>query len=127
MLREMMKMGKGGMVLTGIGAYLIMSQVISLVRNSVHDISSAMKWRAYYKYGQEGAVPPGYSKKTTRDNDEVIPSSKIAEAPIKAVVTKAIDDLFKPSDAPEEALEGETEPFKEDISEKTEKEKDEDQ
>lgn len=55
-----MNLTTGAVVVTAIAAY-----------GCVKKITDALKWRAYYKCPNEGAIPPGYSMhKTTQKSGE---------------------------------------------------------
>ena len=120
----MTKMKIGGMVLTGVGAFLILNKMINAVRSSVKDISDASKWRAYYRAcGRNGKndsdiLPPGYWREVRNGQTVITDQEKEEEAPkpdpviegageaLKGAVVRAIDSLFKGADTTEEASEG---------------------
>ena len=121
----MMKMSKGGIVLTGFGAFLILSKGIDALKHGVHDISDAIKWKAYCnsKCPEKYIVPPGYSRtmtykdgtvvyddprgRTKREIENSEKSREAAGASGKAVgdaIVDAINSTFKDLKAKEEAL-----------------------
>ena len=135
----MIKMKAGGMILTGLAAFLVADKAVSSMRHAVGDLCEAAKWRGYYKCWSKGdakgePVPPGYSMTTRPDgaNYEVVydpngvdhshdnapkteeshdssASVKAVCEAVKAVAEKAIDSLSKRSDELRGASEGQTE------------------
>lgn len=99
----MTKMKIGSVVLTGIGAYLIISKGIYAVKGMVHDISEAVKWRAYYECKRPDPLAPGYERvsdcEATKDGgtpskpEKTVSSEKLGEA-MGDAVRKAVDNLF---------------------------------
>lgn len=68
----MVRLKVGGMILTGIGAFLIAEKVLNTVERSVKHACDARKWNAYYKCWTKGIVgsdpiAPGYSMTTRPD------------------------------------------------------------
>ena len=125
-------MKKGGIILTGIGAYLILSKAINMVGRSVKNVSEAIKWKAYYKSNNRDAVPPGYTVRKANENDNLATpkkdnaSSKTLGAAVGHVVEDAIDSLFGKVKCEKDPVEGQTEASTDDIQEETEKEDEED-
>ena len=116
----MIKMNKGGLFLTGLGAYLILSKGISAVRGAVRDIADASKWKAYYKSKMENAVPPGYSVKTSTSSSSSEPEeednkgqNKGSEDSLSSVISKVIDTIANGVKREKDPLEGQTEASKE--------------
>jgi len=118
---------KGGIILTGIGAYLIIGKAINAFRSSVRHITDAVKWNAYYKSSKEAVIPPGYEIRPAQDNSEVNEIKKNSDsttlgACVGQAVAKAIDSLFDTQKRENDPLEGQTEASERDISEETEEE-----
>ena len=119
-------MKKGGIILTGIGAYLILSKAINMVGRSVKNVSEAIKWKAYYKSNNCDAVPPGYTVRKANENDNLAmpkkdnASSKTLGAAVGHVVEDAIDSLFGKVKCEKDPVEGQTEASTDDIQEETE-------
>ena len=65
----MTKLKIGGVVLSGIGAYLLISKGISALRGSVADLSEAIKWKAYYKCERPDPLAPGYERERVIQDD----------------------------------------------------------
>ena len=142
----MIRMKVGGMILTGLAAFLVADKVVNTVNRAVESCCEASKWKGYYKCWSKGdaksdPVPPGYSMTTRPDKAdyEVVydptgkdhsndnqpepaqkhDSSDTVKAvceAVKAVAEKAIDTLTKRSEAAEGASEGQTEASESDIS-----------
>ena len=117
-----MKMNKGGLVLTGVGAYLILSKAIRLIDRSIENLSSAIKWRAYYKAfaetGRTDMKEPEARQEESKstESEEKTETKKKPDAStealrdaLKDVITKSIDNLFGVKEEPEEASEGQIE------------------
>ena len=105
----MMQMKWGGMVLTGIAAFLIVNKIINAVRGSVRDVADASRWKAYYACKREDPLAPGYERVTqfkqgNQASEEA--SSEPFKDTVNAVAKKAIDNLFKPSDTASRASKG---------------------
>ena len=80
----MSKLGTGcKVVLTGIGAYLVLSKGIRVLEKMVTGTQDAMKWRSYYKYGKNDDIPPNNTMPLNEQNEA-----------LKASVKKMIDDAF---------------------------------
>ncbi len=107
----------GSIMLTGLGAYLILSKAIGAAERSAERFADALAWRSYYKCTRKDPVPPHYSRTThptddTEGLDDELPKdiakqdsvANAGEVLGKALV-KTIDNLFKKPDEPEEALE----------------------
>lgn len=104
----MMKMSKGGLVLTGLGAYLILSKGIHMVNRAVSDISDMMKWRAYYKaFAKTGRTDMAEPNHVEHNQDGT--SSEATGKAVAEAITKTIDTLFNKPEAENEASEGQTE------------------
>ena len=83
----MSKLGTGcKVVLTGIGAYLVLSKGIRVLEKMVTGTQETMKWRSYYKYGKDTDIPPW-------SVNDTMPLNEQNEA-LKASVKKMIDDAF---------------------------------
>lgn len=122
----MTRMKIGGMVLTGVGAYLIISKGISAIRGMIRDVSEAVKWKAYYNCKRPDPLAPGYERvsdcKATKDGGtppkpEKTPSSEALGDAVGDAVRKAVDYLFDRREAQEEAAKDETEPSEDDEEE----------
>lgn len=135
----MIKLKVGGMILTGLAAFLVAEKALGTVSQAVIGCCEASKWKGYYKCWSKGQakgnpVPPGYSMTTRPDGADykVVydPSGKdhqhdnepkeegkrdhseavkTVREAVKTVAEKAIDSLSKRSDEPREASEGQTE------------------
>lgn len=122
----MMTMKFGGVLITGVAAFLLANKALNVIDNSTKRICEASKWKNYYKCmnndksSTEQIVPPGYSIKTTSgigdtDGDKVSKDmdDDLAKAIVsfcKEVTKKSIDSLKKPSETQEGASEDRTEP-----------------
>lgn len=137
----MMKVKVGGMILTGLAAFLVAGRTLDTVNRIAGNACEAAKWKGYYKCWSRGnasgePVAPGYSRTTRPDNAnyEVVEdpygadhsrdnepepkqehnstdSVKAVCEAVKAVAEKAIDSLNKRSDEAREASEGQTEAY----------------
>ena len=135
----MIKLKVGGMILTGLAAFLVAEKALGTVSQAVIGCCEASKWKGYYKCWSKGQakgnpVPPGYSMTTRPDGADykVVydPSGKdhqhdnepkeegkrdhseavkTVREAVKTVAEKAIDSLSKRSDEPREASDGQTE------------------
>ena len=144
----MIRMKVGGMILTGLAAFLVADKVVSSMNRAVINMTEASKWKGYYKCWSRGnasgePVAPGYSRTTRPDgaNYEIVDdpsgqdhandnqpeppkthdSSDTVKAvceAIKAISEKAIDTLTKRDKAVEGAKECEEEAVTNDISDK---------
>jgi hypothetical protein len=142
----MIKLKVGGMILTGLAAFLVADKALGTVSQAVIGCCEASKWKGYYRCWSKGQakgdpVPPGYSMTSRPDNAdyEVVydPSGKDhqhdnepkeegkrdhSEAvktvceAVKTVAEKAIDSLSKRSDEPGEAKEDDSEACKDENS-----------
>lgn len=126
----MTRMKIGGMVLTGVGAYLIISKGISAVRGMIRDVSEAVKWKAYYNCKRPDPLAPGYERvsdcKVTKDGGtppkpEKTPSSETLGDAVSDVVRRAVDNLFDRREAQEEAVKDEAAPSEDDEEDEEEK------
>ena len=119
----MTQMKIGGVVLTGVGAYLILSKTIRMVERSVHDISTASQWRAYYKaFGKTG----GTDMKPPEMEYEVKETTPLSEAigdALTDAIKKTRESIKSDTEAPEGPLEGETEALDSEEKETEEKDK----
>ena len=118
----MTKMKIGGVILTGFGAWLLVSKGMNVLHGMARDVEDAIKWRAYYKYGGKDTIPPGYSQ-TIRYSDgkenivkpiepKTDTATEASKEALKASVSKVINDTFDRVKATEEPLEGQTEAYK---------------
>ena len=57
----------GKLILGGIGTYLLLSKGMKVLDNLITGTQEAVKWKAYYKSGNEDMVPPGYRQSTQKD------------------------------------------------------------
>lgn len=103
----MTKMKIGGIVLTGFGAYLIISKALNVVSKAVSDISDAAKWKAYYKaFGKdvnasiEGIVDPN-QRKVEQESEKRSTSSEAIGDAVADVIKRTINTIFDVPDAPE--------------------------
>lgn len=132
----MIALKTGGLILTGLTAYLIANKAINMINNSVNKACEASKWRNYYKCWSNGhcnaePIAPGYSVTTRPANSdyEVVnnpnenksnsdPNMDVADAIVKAC-TDAVkdigDSLIKPVNTQEEASEGQGEASEDNI------------
>lgn len=138
----MMTMKFGGVLITGVAAFLLANKALNVIDNSTKRICEASKWKNYYKCmnsdksSTEQIVPPGYSIKTTSgngdmDGDNVSQSidddlAKAIASFCKGLVEKSIDSLKKPVEMQEGATEGQTEASESEFKEDSEKVTDED-
>lgn len=118
---------KGGIILTGIGAYLIIGKAINAFRSSVKNVTDAVKWNAYYKSSKEAVIPPGYEIRPAQNDSDVTEIKKNSDSTtlgtcVGQAVAKAIDSLFDTPKRENDPLEGQTEASESDISEETEEE-----
>lgn len=114
----------GGVLLTGLAAYLVLSKVIGTIDNSTKRACEASKWKNYYKCWSEGnaegePIAPEYSRTSpvsteieenavTQDPNEA--AAKAAVDLIKEGLSKLKVTITKPSEKQEEASEERTEP-----------------
>lgn len=114
----------GGVLLTGLAAYLVLSKAIGTIDNSTKRACEASMWKNYYKCWSEGnaegePIPPGYSRTSpvTSEVDE----NAVAQDPNEAAAKAAVDlikeglsklkvTITKPAEKQEEASEERTEP-----------------
>lgn len=117
----------GTLAVGGLAAYLLINKAMNIVGRSIDKICDAGKWKAYYKYSVNGTytVAPGYSsfvrpvdekrefvvaKDPERKNSEKTERSETGlGASVVDAILKAIKDKLDGVEAPEEAVEGETE------------------
>lgn len=116
---------KGGIILTGIGAYLIIGKAINAFRSSVKNVTDAVKWTAYYKSGKEAVIPPGYEIRPAQNNSDATEIKKDSDSTtlgtcVGQAVAKAIDSLFDTPKRENDPLEGQIEASESDISEEPE-------
>ena len=102
----MTQMKLGGVMITGVAAFLLINKGLNLIRDSVIDISDAIKWRAYYKCKRENPIAPHYERRVEADNianDDGgnPPKNDISDATaerfgktLTGAITKTIDNLF---------------------------------
>lgn len=123
----MLQMKMGGLVLTGIGAYLIISKGIGLIDRTVCKVTEAQKWKAYYKACAENRddankiLPPHYEQTYTYPSGEkenIKPegldpekeakkeaSQEALKGTIKNVIDKAVDTIFEARKGAKNSLE----------------------
>lgn len=110
----------GGVLLTGLAAYLVLSKAISAIDNSTKRACEASKWKNYYKCWSEGnaegePIAPGYSRTSpatteieegavTQDPNEA--AAKAAVDLIKEGLSKLKVTITKPAEKQDEASEG---------------------
>ena len=110
----------GGVLLTGLAAYLVLSKAISTIDNSTKRACEASKWKNYYKCWSEGnaegePIAPGYSRTSPATTE--IEESAVTQDPNEAAVKAAVDlikeglsklkvTITKPAEKQEEATEG---------------------
>lgn len=117
----------GTLAVGGLAAYLLINKAMNIVGHSIDKICDAGKWKAYYKYSVNGVytVAPGYSsfvrpvdekqefvvaKEPERKNSEKTERSETGlGASVVEAVLKAIKDKLDGVEAPEEAVEGDSE------------------
>ena len=119
-----------GVVLGGLGGFLLLNKGMDVVRDSVSYICDAVKWRGYYKYTNWDncdAVPPGYEMHRSQTEDGVTSEKNVGpkkndasetdkNSTLSDAVKQTIKDAFKGSEAAEEASEGQTEASERDVS-----------
>ena len=117
----MIKIKKAGILLGGLAGYLLLNRGIGEIRGCVHDVCDAIKWRAYYKYDQEGhCVAPGYCQYTRPigDDQEVVveqkdsrsnASKRASEGSLSDTLNDIISSCFNKEKGQEGASEGQTE------------------
>ena len=143
----MIKMKTGGIILTGVAAFVVCGKLIDIAKTSAIGVCETAKWRGYYKCWSKGKatgepIPPGYSrtyrpdnakyeivddpsgKDHTNDNAQEEPKKPVNTDAVKticeaakAIAEKVINDLSGKKQAPEEAKESETEASESDIPE----------
>ena len=104
-------------MLTGVGAYLILTKGIRLLRGVVHDISETSKWKAYYRCKRNDPLAPGYNRVFDVDGRPIDGgslnknngSSGSFNGVLSDAIVKMINELFDNKDKKKEALEGQTE------------------
>lgn len=110
----------GGVLLTGLAAYLVLSKAISTIDNSTKRACEASKWKNYYKCWSEGnaegePIAPGYSRTSPATTE--IEESAVTQDPNEADAKAAVDlikeglsklkvTITKPAEKQEEASEG---------------------
>ena len=116
----MIKLKVGGVILTGIAAWVLANKAINVINSSVNKVCDASKWKNYYKCWSKGKIdgepiPPGYSRTspTTSEIDENAVTQDPNEAAAKAAVdlikeglSKLKVTIKKPAEKQEEASEG---------------------
>lgn len=121
----MIKMNAGGLVLTGIGAFLILAKGINMIEKAVSDISNASKWRAYYKaFGRNGRtdmVEPDHMD-IPKEDPEKEASKEATKMAVLDVINKTVDNLFASKEAENKASEGEIEGVSEEVEEEDKEE-----
>lgn len=123
----------GTLALGGLAAYLLINKAMNMVGHTVDKVCDASKWRSYYRNSKGGAyvVAPGYSSFTrpvgndqewvVEKNPEKKPEPKKDAsgtnlgASIAEGILKVIKDKLDGVKAPEEGIEGDSEPSEEDI------------
>lgn len=126
----MIKLKVGGVILTGLAAWILVNKAINTIDNSVNKMCESSKWKSYYKCWSKGKIdgdpiPPGYSRTSpvtsevdenavTQDSNEA--AAKAAVDLIKEGLSKLKVTITKPSDKQEEASEGQETASENDIS-----------
>lgn len=116
----MIKLKVGGVILTGIAAWVLANKAINVINNSVNKACDASKWKNYYKCWSKGKIdgepiPPGYSR--TSPSSSEIDENAVTQDPNEAAAKAAVDlikeglsklkvTITKPSEKQEEASEG---------------------
>lgn len=140
----MVTLKASGIMLTGIGAFILLNKAMNIVDHSVSKICESNRWKNYYKSFWKGGVQaeqpvaPGYSRTSyptaetavvddpkgndhAEDGKKKANSNSIGEA-IKAFCDAVLDGMKaktdKDAEAPENGSEGQTEASEEDIPEK---------
>lgn len=120
----MIKLKVGGVILTGIAAWVLANKAINVINNSVNKACDASKWKNYYKCWSKGKIdgepiPPGYSR--TSPSSSEIDENAVTQDPNEAAAKAAVDlikeglsklkvTITKPAEKQEEASEERTEP-----------------
>lgn len=116
----MIKLKVGGVILTGIAAWVLANKAINVINNSVNKACDASKWKNYYKCWSKGKIdgepiPPGYSRTSPTTNE--IEENAVTQDPNEAAAKAAVDlikeglsklkvTITKPAEKQEEASEG---------------------
>ena len=116
----MIKLKVGGVILTGIAAWVLANKAINVINNSVNKACDASKWKNYYKCWSNGKldsepIAPGYSRTSpvsteieenavTQDPNEA--AAKAAVDLIKEGLSKLKVTITKPAEKQDEASEG---------------------
>lgn len=116
----MIKLKVGGVILTGIAAWVLANKAINVINNSVNKACDASKWKNYYKCWSKGKIdgepiPPGYSR--TSPSSSEIDENAVTQDPNEAAAKAAVDlikeglsklkvTITKPTEKQEEASEG---------------------
>jgi len=85
----MTKMKVGGFVLTGIGAYLILSKSINFLNRTVDDITNASIWKAYYRAfakTQRTDIPSPKNEENSKNSDA-------SQEAVKGVISDSIEKI----------------------------------
>lgn len=120
----MIKLKVGGVILTGLAAWILANKAINTIDNSVNKICESSKWKSYYKCWSKGKIdgdpiPPGYSRTSPVASE--VDESAVTQDPNEAAAKAAVDlikeglsklkvTITKPSEKQEEASEERTEP-----------------
>ena len=89
----------GGIMIGGLAGFLLINKAINFLENSVSNICSAAKWKAYYKNCKDPlVVPPGYASSTRKISDD---EELVVEDPN---LVKREENSEKTSDAVKEAI-----------------------
>lgn len=116
----MIKLKVGGVILTGIAAWVLANKAINVINSSVNKVCDASKWKNYYKCWSKGKIdgepiPPGYSR--TSPSSSEIDENAVTQDPNEAAAKAAVDlikeglsklkvTITKPAEKQEEASEG---------------------
>lgn len=116
----MIKLKVGGVILTGIAAWVLANKAINVINNSVNKACDASKWKNYYKCWSKGKIdgepiPPGYSR--TSPSSSEIDENAVTQDPNEAAAKAAVDlikeglsklkvTITKPAEKQDEASEG---------------------
>ena len=129
----MTKIKMGGIVLTGVGAFLILSKGLSVIDRGVRNLTDAAKWKAYYKSFEKTGptkdmtVPEMQIKYIEKEpeNKEESPASEALKGAIKDAIEKLTDILIERREAGKSGLKTSENGISEDIYEEP-KENDQD-
>ena len=99
----------GGVILSGLAGYLLLSKTLGVIERSIKNICTASEWKNYYENSDPAEmVPPGYTIRTETNNSSE-PAQKASGSPVAEAIVKAVSDTFFKGKEENEASEGQTE------------------